>query len=112
VKVKSVEIIVKEVIELDRKTDQELLEIQEEIQSRKDQFKLALDQIMADSEEDQIAKGKALYHEMMEKAAEEKEKILKKSLETTMKMEEVFNQEKESILLKAIQATAYGKWES
>ena len=111
-KVKSVEIIVSEVVEIDQRTDRELLKIQKEIQKQESQFKSIIGKVKQDYDQLQRSQGRILCEESMRKAMIEKESIFMKSLEKTERMEVDFERNEELILLKAIQETSLGKWES
>ncbi len=109
---KSIEMVLSNIIDIDKKTDAEVQKVRGEIEDRKNQLKNIVSEIEENSNIRQIEHGKKLYDRILSEAVLEIEKIQKDNLVNLASMEQIFNEKKSIMIEKALKKLSVDKWGS
>ncbi len=109
---KSIEMVLSNIIDIDKKTDAEVQKVRSEIEERKNQLKNIVSEIEENSNIRQIEHGKKLYDRILSEAVLETEKIQKDNLVNLASMEQIFNEKKSVMIEKALKKLSVDKWGS
>lgn len=109
---KSIEMVLINIIDIDKKTDAEVQKVRSEIEARKNQLKDIISEIEENSNTRQVEHGKKLYERILSEAALETEKIQNDNLKNLAAMEQLFNEKKSIMIDKALKKLSVDKWGS
>lgn len=107
---KSVEVVLKKIIDIDKKTDGEVKRVRIEIVEREKQLKRITSEIEQNSILHQTQHGKKLFERIMAEADAEQSKIQSDCNEKLTAMDRLFEANKIELLEKAFQKLSVDKW--
>ena len=107
---KSVELVLRKIIDIDNKTDDEVKRVKLEIVERERQLKRIISEIEQNSNLHQTQHGKKLFERIMSEAEIEKNKIQTDCDEKLNAMDRLFEANKTKMIEKAFQKLAVDKW--
>jgi len=107
---KSLEVVLKKIIDIDKKTDDEVKRVRIEIVEREKQLKSIISEIEQNSNLHQTQHGKKLFERIMAEAEVEQNKIHSDCDEKLAAMDRLFEANKTQMLEKAFQKLAVDKW--
>ncbi|MDH8679324.1 hypothetical protein QE109_14290 [Fusibacter bizertensis] len=109
---KSIEMVLHEIIDIDKKTDAEVQKLRGEIEERKSQLKNIISEIEENSNTRQVEHGKKMYERILNEAVLETEKIQNDSSVNLTSMEKRFEENKAEMIKKALSKLSVDKWGS
>lgn len=109
---KSIEMVLHEIIDIDKKTDTEVQKLRGEIEERKSQLKNIISEIEENSNTRQVEHGKKMYERILNEAVLETEKIQNDSSVNLTSMEKRFEENKAEMIKKALSKLSVDKWGS
>lgn len=107
---KSLEVVLKKIIDIDKKTDGEVKRLRVEIVEREKQLKSIISEIEQNSNLHQVQHGKKLFERIMAEAETEQNEIQSNCDEKLAAMDRLFEVNKPQMLEKAFHKLAVDKW--
>ncbi len=109
---KSVELVLKKIVDIDKKTNDAVKKVRIEIDEREQQLKDIIGEIEENSNLHQTQHGKRLFERIISEAETEQNKIQSDCSETLEAMTRKFEENKGQMLEKAFQKLSVDKWGS
>ncbi len=109
---KSVELVLKKIVDIDKKTHDEVNRVQLEIVEREKQLKSIINEIEQNSILHQTQHGKTLFERILAEAEAEQNKIQSDCDAMLTGMDQIFEDNKTQMLEKAFQKLSIDKWGS
>lgn len=107
---KSVELVLKKIIDIDKKTDDEVKRVRIEIVDREKQLKRIISEIEQNSILHQTQHGKKLFERILAEAEAEQNKIKSECFDKLSAMDHLFEANKSQLLEKAFKKISVDKW--
>ncbi|SHJ31328.1 hypothetical protein SAMN02745751_02252 [Dethiosulfatibacter aminovorans DSM 17477] len=94
---KSIESVLKKIIEIDKKTAEEIRMTNEEMEQREKKLQSDLKKREEEIEEARLARGREIFDELVALAEEEKNAIISSCFERTKELDSLFDENKENL---------------